>query len=159
MFRREIVVGIAEQSPGRFCHLRIVVAQAKREGAVGWNGHCVHVTIIGEAGMTVIVERGDLTDLPQQSLVDGLHIRSQERARLSLGGRGAGCRPRDGHASEPKQRPLTLFHQEHLSNFNRDLSCSYRSPPPKRNTSPPAESNGACPRLWRSEERRVGKEC
>ncbi len=79
---REIGVGIAKQRLGRDGKFRVVVARAQRFAGVGRRGHGVDVRIVGEARVRVMIERRNLFDLRQQALVDLLHVRAGERARL-----------------------------------------------------------------------------
>src|SRR5271154_3463941 len=85
MLGREISVGIAEQCLGCDRQFGIVVARAQRFGGVRRGSHRIHVGIVGESGMSVVVERRYLFDLGQKAVVDLLNIGAGEWTRL--GGR------------------------------------------------------------------------
>ena len=79
MFGAVIGEGVVEEIFRSGNQLRIIQAQTQRR-MPGRRGHRVDVTIFRKAGMAVVIEDGDLANLPQQAivglLVAGGHIRA-----------------------------------------------------------------------------------
>ena len=86
----KIGIGIAEQGLGRGNQFGIVVARANGFAEIGRRGHGVDVGIVGETGVGVMIEGGNLFDLREQALVDLLNVGSGEGAGL---GGAQGCEP------------------------------------------------------------------
>ena len=82
VFRREVVVGIAEQRLGCGHQLGIRIARAQR-GAARRRSHGIDIGIVGKARMRVMIEDGNLFDLRQKALIDLLHIRPGQRTSLA----------------------------------------------------------------------------
>ena len=85
MFRRKIVVRIAEQSLGCGNQFRIVVARAQGKAGIGSRGHGVNVGIVGKTRMRVVIEGRDFFNLRKQAPVDLLNIGAGERTGLGGG--------------------------------------------------------------------------
>ena len=88
VLRRKIVVGISEQSLGGGCEFRIVITRAQRLARVRRGRHRVNIRIVGISRVCVMIERRDLLDLRQQTLIDLLERRARETGGL---GQRKGC--------------------------------------------------------------------
>src|SRR5208337_4944059 len=124
MLRREIRIGISEESFGRGNQLRIVIACAQRFAEVGRSGHGVDVGIIRKPWVRVMVEGGNLLDLRQQTLVDLLHIGTRKRAGLGVreSGQTYGAHYRQGKQKKFSHEHVSLLDGERISGRRYRLS-------------------------------------
>jgi hypothetical protein len=81
----EVAVGIAEQGLRGGNQFRVVVARAQRQAGVGRCSHRVDIGIVSVTRMSVMIESRNFLDLPQQTLINLLHIVTGKRARLRGG--------------------------------------------------------------------------
>ena len=82
MLGREVVVRISEKRLGGSGQFGIIVARAQCLAGVWRRGHGVDVGIIRISGVSVVIERRNLFDLRQQTLINLLHVGTGKRARL-----------------------------------------------------------------------------